>query len=48
MKEMTASIEQLVRLYPQQWVWFHDRWHVRKERLEKTDDSGYLEMDGTA
>ncbi len=47
-KDMTASIEQLVRLYPQQWVWFHDRWHVRKERLEKSGDSGYLEMDGTA
>ncbi len=48
MKDMTASIEQLVRLYPQQWVWFHDRWHIRKERLEKEEDSGYLEMDGTA
>ena len=46
--DMQAAIEQLVRLYPQQWVWFHDRWQVRKERLEKTDDSGYLEMDGTA
>ncbi len=47
-KDMTASIEQLVRLYPQQWVWFHDRWHIRKERLEKVEDSGYLERDGTA
>ncbi len=47
-KDMTASIERLVRLYPQQWVWFHDRWHIRKERLEKVTDSGYLEMDGTA
>jgi KDO2-lipid IV(A) lauroyltransferase len=47
-KDMQAAIEHLVRLYPQQWVWFHDRWHLRKERLEKTDDSGYLEMDGTA
>jgi len=47
-KEMTAVIERLVRLYPQQWVWFHDRWHVRKERLEKTCDPGYLEIDGTA
>ena len=47
-KDMTASIEALVRLYPQQWIWFHDRWHLRKERLEKVEDSGYLEMDGTA
>ena len=47
-KDMQAAIEKLVRLYPQQWVWFHDRWHVRKERLEKVEDSGYLEVDGTA
>ena len=47
-KDMAAAVEKFVRLYPQQWVWFHDRWHVRKERLEKTCDPGYLEMDGTA
>jgi len=46
--EMQAAIEKLVRLYPQQWVWFHDRWHIRKERLEKVEDSRYLEVDGTA
>lgn len=41
---ITAAIEKLVRLYPQQWVWFHDRWQVRAEHLEKTGESGYLEM----
>jgi KDO2-lipid IV(A) lauroyltransferase len=46
--QMQAAVEKLVRLYPQQWVWFHDRWHIRKERLEKVEDSGYLEEDGTA
>jgi KDO2-lipid IV(A) lauroyltransferase len=45
--EMTSAIEKLVRIYPQQWTWFHDRWHVRKERLENCGESGYLEMDGT-
>jgi KDO2-lipid IV(A) lauroyltransferase len=33
--ELTAScskaIEELIRIYPQQWVWFHDRW---KRHLE--------------
>ena len=47
-KDLTAAIEKLVRLYPQQWVWFHDRWHVRTEHLEKVRELGYLEMDGTA
>jgi KDO2-lipid IV(A) lauroyltransferase len=35
--ELTAScskaIEELIRIYPQQWVWFHDRW---KRHLEGT------------
>ena len=46
--EMTAAIERLIRIYPQQWTWFHDRWHVRKERLENGSESEYLEMGGTA
>ena len=33
--ELTAScskaLEELIRIYPQQWVWFHDRW---KRHLE--------------
>lgn len=35
--ELTAScskaLEELIRIYPQQWVWFHDRW---KQHLEAT------------
>ncbi len=46
-EDMTAAIERLIRLCPQQWVWFHDRWRVRKERLEKDGDSGYLQAGGT-
>ncbi len=47
-ENITAAIEKFVRLYPQQWVWFHDRWRVRKEHLEKVEKPGYHEMDGTA
>jgi KDO2-lipid IV(A) lauroyltransferase len=43
-----AAVERLVRLYPQQWLWFHDRWKARAEDLEKDGESGYLEVDGTA
>lgn len=25
----TNAIERLIRIYPQQWVWFHDRWRKR-------------------
>jgi len=45
---ITAAIERLVRLYPQQCVWFQDRWKASAEHLEKTGESGYLEVDGTA
>lgn len=27
----SAAIERLIRIYPQQWVWFHDRWRKRPE-----------------
>ncbi len=47
-KDVTAAIEKLVRLYPQQWAWFYDRWQICTEHLEKIENSGYLEMDGPA
>ena len=47
-RRYTKVIEGYIKRFPSQWVWFHDRWHIRKERLEKTEDSGYLERDGTA
>lgn len=25
----SEAIEKLIRIYPQQWVWFHDRWRKR-------------------
>lgn len=28
MAEITADIEDIVRLYPEQWLWLHDRWRV--------------------
>jgi len=28
----SLAIEKLIRLYPQQWVWFHDRWKKAFER----------------
>ena len=35
--ELTAScskaIEELIRIYPQQWVWFHDRWRRHLENV---------------
>lgn len=27
----SEAVEKLIRLYPQQWVWFHDRWRKRRE-----------------
>lgn len=28
MAEITAAIEDIVRQYPEQWLWLHDRWRV--------------------
>jgi KDO2-lipid IV(A) lauroyltransferase len=30
-QEMTRLIEDQVRLYPEQWFWFHDRWKTRPQ-----------------
>ena len=30
-KECTAVLENVVRDYPDQWVWLHNRWHTRPE-----------------
>ena len=29
----SLAVESLIRMYPQQWVWFHDRWR-RKETID--------------
>ena len=28
MTEITADIEDIVRKYPDQWLWLHDRWRI--------------------
>jgi len=31
-RRFTAAIEKYIRLYPDQWFWFHSRWERRKRR----------------
>lgn len=40
------TIERLIRLYPQQWVWFHDRWRRRPETLELERQNDYSGIGG--
>ncbi|PJC48309.1 MAG: lipid A biosynthesis acyltransferase, partial [Candidatus Omnitrophica bacterium CG_4_9_14_0_2_um_filter_42_8] len=28
-RRYTRAIEDCIRKYPEQWVWFHDRWKTR-------------------
>ena len=39
---MTAEIEKLIRAYPEQWIWVHNRWHTRPE----DDDKAFLTSQG--
>ncbi len=39
---MTNIIENLIRSYPEQWIWMHNRWHTRPE----DDDREFLESIG--
>jgi len=39
---MTNIIENLIRFYPEQWIWMHNRWHTRPEK----DDREFLESIG--
>ena len=42
----SLAVEKLVRLYPQQWVWFHDRWKKALESgIIKTDENGKFVVD---
>lgn len=45
--ECSAAVERLIRLYPQQWVWFHDRWRRRPEDVAESAKSGYLDIGRT-
>ena len=39
MTEVTADIEDIVRRYPEQWLWLHDRWRVPPPlELEKSSE----------
>jgi KDO2-lipid IV(A) lauroyltransferase len=39
---MTEIIEKLIRQYPEQWIWMHNRWHTRPEE----DDREFLSSMG--
>lgn len=39
---MTKIIENIVRQYPEQWIWMHNRWHTRPE----ADDREFLSSMG--
>jgi KDO2-lipid IV(A) lauroyltransferase len=30
-RSCSQAVESLIRIYPQQWVWFHDRWRKREQ-----------------
>ena len=32
---MTAVIEDMIREYPEQWIWMHNRWHTRPEDSDR-------------
>jgi len=34
---MTDSVEKLIRLYPEQWLWFHKRWKRHHPNLYPED-----------
>jgi KDO2-lipid IV(A) lauroyltransferase len=36
--QMTKIIENMIRQYPDQWIWMHDRWHTKPEK----DDIEFL------
>jgi KDO2-lipid IV(A) lauroyltransferase len=44
-RRCSEAVENLVRIYPQQWVWFHDRWRRRPEALLNSAESRYLDID---
>jgi KDO2-lipid IV(A) lauroyltransferase len=32
---MTSIIEDLIRQYPEQWIWMHNRWHTKPEPADR-------------
>lgn len=42
MTEITADIEDIIRQYPDQWLWLHDRWRVPPpENIVNTEESAH-------
>ena len=37
MTEVNRNIEEMIRAYPEQWLWFHDRWRSSNIVLPDTD-----------
>lgn len=37
-KEYTKRIEEIVREYPEQWLWLHKRWKMKTEPIEYADN----------
>jgi KDO2-lipid IV(A) lauroyltransferase len=35
---LTAVLEQRIRRHPSQWVWFHNRWRRRPEKIDSAGD----------
>ncbi len=40
--QMTAKLENIIRAFPEQWIWMHNRWHTRPEG----DDFEFLKSQG--
>jgi len=30
--QMTAKLENIIRAYPEQWIWMHRRWRTKPEK----------------
>jgi KDO2-lipid IV(A) lauroyltransferase len=44
-RRCSQAVEGLIRIYPQQWVWFHDRWG-RRETVDSVGVSGEPLLEG--
>jgi len=40
---MTAHVERAIAREPERWIWMHDRWGERREKLERDEPSTVLE-----
>ncbi len=40
MTQVQSAIEQQIRSYPDQWLWFHDRWKAARKRQSEMSHAG--------